>query len=217
VRATDDAARLWPTSETVFGPTRSLGGNPSNGSLTISGIEQTGTPQSATSGTTTITVSGTDGEHLFCHTVHGAPTCVLLDTGTIGITVDGFTVQVTYGVDPDFTNTDIVNSFVAGFTGGGSPVTAVGNGTSFTLTSIATGAESNYPLSITNAADFSVTDPNSTLTGGQDSHSGNDTGTITVSINGSPLSPVSWGRAAIRPRLPRRLRRSFRLRSPHGR
>ncbi|HEY4358477.1 MAG TPA: RHS repeat-associated core domain-containing protein, partial [Acidobacteriaceae bacterium] len=190
---TYDTNRLWPTSETYLGPTRSLGGNPSSGSISFSGQEASYN-NPATSSSTVITVTGSEGTHQLCQFRRNVWVCTdIPDTGSITVTVNGFPATATFA--DGTTDEDLVSQFATGFTQTGSPVTAFASSNMVVLASVATGSAANYPLSISASgmSDFTAGDPDSAMTGGTDGHTGSDTGTMTVSINGTSIGSVSWG------------------------
>jgi len=166
----------------------------STGTLNISGTEQqvAGPP---TAGTGSITITGSDGQHLFCTPParNGVVHCnESADTGIISVTIDGFVAYVDYGSGS--TDSNLASAMASALSASGSPVVATATGNVVNITSIATGTGSNYAFSISNGNDFSGTDSGATLTGG--SPAGglvSDSGTITVSVNGVAASPVSWG------------------------
>ena len=66
-------------------------------------------------------------------------------------------------------------------------------GNAFTVTSIATGSSSNYPITLSNSADYSVSGAAS-LVGGRSAGTVYDSGTITATIANIPAT-VSWGQS----------------------
>jgi len=97
------------------------------------------------------------------------------DTGTVSVTVGGFTAQATYGVSSTSASvaSDLANIFN---TNGLSPVTASLSGSSLSLTATTTGPNTNYPVSFAAASSDSYPRPSftasaytSSLTGGESS------------------------------------------------
>jgi RHS repeat-associated protein len=179
--------------------------SPSSGStglISLSGTEAGPLTATATSGTGTLTVTGSEGYQTICTTTCNQYTCwqtcnAVPDTGTLAVTIHGFTSSVSYSSGS--TDASLAAALTAGFNASNSPVTAVQNGSSFTLTAKATGTASNYPITFSNG-DFTVSDPYSTLTGGSNAvASVYDAGTVTATISGgSPAvnittAPVTWG------------------------
>ncbi len=179
------------------------------GKVVIGGVE--GVLQTVASHASgTITVTGADASNNVCTTIWvyvpsehqeiPETTCKLVpDTGSLSVTIDGFTATASYG--SGVADATIAQTLVAGFSAQGSPVTAVQNGSSFTLTTVATGTGANYPITLSNGGGYTISDPNNTLTGGQTAGTTYDAGSMTVSITNSAVSPsvtyttapVSWG------------------------
>jgi RHS repeat-associated protein len=199
-RAYDNRLRL--VSETDAGQTNEgpVLGTQSTGSISVTGGEQQFQPQSTTS-SSTITISGTEGSYklVICNPP-GSERCTSQsypDTGTVAITVNGFTSSAAYGLGS--TDATVASALATGFAASGSPVTATASGSTITLTSKAAGTASNYPLSFTTTStsvsdtkDFSATAPAPTMTGGTSPSSVYDTGTVAVTINNVKAS-ASWG------------------------
>ena len=172
------------------------------GQISLSGTEAGPLTAPATSGSGTLTITGSDGSNLVCTTVTNQyttyTTCTSVpDTGSLSVTIDGFTSSASYASGT--ADASIASALAAGFNVSGSPVTAVASGFSLTVTAIATGTASNYPISINNGGGFTISDPNTTLAGGHGGGSAYDAGTATVTLSGGALaSPittasVSWG------------------------
>jgi RHS repeat-associated protein len=116
----------------------------------------------------------------------------MYDTGTITLTVNGFSKSTTYGQNTSTSAmaSDLANKFNSDNT---SPVIANASGSVVNLTTKATGAGTNYPLSATGAtnsqyfaagsASYSETLSGSTITPGQNGIV-YDVGTVTVTISG---------------------------------
>lgn len=190
---------------TLNGTLRSQGGataTPGKGSVTVSGSEQNkpGTP--FTSGRTNITITG--GEMTMtidpCYNPDlppPSPSCPrdISDTGSVSITVNGFTASANYGASSttasvalDLTNALNASSF---------PVTASLSGSTITIISKATGAASNYSFSTTSGTNdvndfggpsFVPSPTGGTLSGGGGSNTVYDSGTCTVTVNGTAYS-----------------------------
>jgi RHS repeat-associated protein len=85
-------------------------------------------------------------------------------SGTLTVTVDGFQASTSYG-----SLTTVASSIAAALNRSGSPVTAVasrGGPQRVTMTSIATGASTNYPFSVSIVGSLVATPLSSALTGG---------------------------------------------------
>ncbi len=211
-RAFDNRARI--TLETDGGNAVNTPATQSIGSIVLSGSEASGTTQ-GTSGSGILTVSGVDGQQYECTTTYEwinagdngevyepVTTCDYVpDSGTLAVTIGGFTSTANYSSSS--TDAAIASVLAAGFNLNGSPVRAVASGNSFTVTAIATGTSSNYPITISNG-DFTVSDPNNALTGGTNGSTVYDAGTVTATITNNSVSPavtyttsaVSWGQGS---------------------
>jgi RHS repeat-associated protein len=121
------------------------------------------------------------------------------DTGTITVTVNGFSKSTTYGqsTSTSATASDLANKFNSD---NASPVIANASGSVINLTTKATGQGTNYPLSATAAttsqyftagsASFSGTPSGNTMTPGQNGIV-YDAGTVTVTVNGFSNTPYA--------------------------
>jgi len=197
-RAYDD--RLRVVSETNTGSSLVL--NPaqaSSGSIIVAGNEQSVTIPAAHA-TGQITITGADGTYQVCtskpNPLPGKPpiiTCVNdPDTGTFVVTIGSFSATATYGSGVS-TDPQVASAVAAAInSGSGSPVTAAASNNVVTLTSIAMSATSDYPYSVTSAANFSGSDSGATLTGGAAGGTVYDSGIITATINGAVAS-YAWG------------------------
>lgn len=177
-------------------PNPGAAATPAQGSVTISGNEQSN-PQSASSGTATVTIGGFEGSDTIdpCQDQEPPRSCprTVWDIGTVTITVNGVQKSASYG---QFSNASTVaaalmSAFHNDLT---APVDASCSDSScttpvITLTARTTGAATNYTLSASpsqaTAPDFWATPSGSALTGGRDTTSNPDTGNITVTINGT--------------------------------
>jgi RHS repeat-associated protein len=187
-----------------------LDASPATGSMgfiNVSGAEKARYSSTATSGSAVISVTGADGSHTVCTTTYtyiGNDTYVpvtncnsVSDTGYLGVTINGFTSSASY--DSSSSDSSIAASLAAGFNASGSPVTAFANGNFFTVTAVATGPSSNYPIAFSSSSsDFSLAGAIATLAGG---HRGGcmayDTGTVTALINNaSGFTPFSYTASA---------------------
>ena len=186
------------------------------GVITVNGTETGPWNASATSGSAVLSVTGSEGSTEVCTTTtvyeggNGQypvqiTTCNNVpNTGTLSVTIDGFTATANYGGGT--TDATIVAALVAGFGGMGSPVTATyaTGANALTVTAIGTGPSTNYPITLSNGGGFSISDPKSTLVGGHAAGCAYDAGTITVTVTNNSVtpavnyttSPVSWGQTS---------------------
>jgi len=204
LRQYDNRGRILSETDGGSGVAAASG---STGTITVSGNEAGPQNTGGTSGSSTLTVTGTDGVNQVCtitwvpegpyHTPTQVKTCNYVpDTGTLSVTINGFTASVSYGGGSS--DSALASQLAAGFNMSGSPVTASASGSAFTVTAIAKGAASNYPISFSNG-DYSVSDPNSTLTGGQNGATVYDAGTATATISGnggSWTATANWGQGS---------------------
>lgn len=188
-------ATLGTGSATVIGSEQSIGGTSATagtGSATVNGSEQSISGTSATSGTGSVSISGNERSiTVFNKTVY--------DTGTVTITVNGFSKSASYG---QFSNSgSIASALVSSFNGdSSSPVTASLSGSNVNLTSKATGAATNYSLSTSSASTkggFSgpsfFASSAASLSGGTDAKPTIfDSGTVSITVNGVPAT-ASYG------------------------
>jgi RHS repeat-associated protein len=164
-----------------------------NGSVSVSGSEQS-TGGAATSGSGTVTISGTE------QSVCNFDSCTLpgtftWDSGPVSITVNGAQKTVTYSRFS--TPTTIATALAAAFHNDASaPADATSSGAVVTLTARATGAASNYSLSVSASSgdptdftppSFSVTKSGAAFTGGHDAGV-SDSGNVTITLNGTNYS-----------------------------
>lgn len=158
-----------------------------SGSVTISGSEQYST-QTATSGTTTITVSGAPQS-----TSVGCPNhCTdIYNSGNVYVTINGTQYSGGYGGSTITAST--VASALAGSMNNGTLVTASVSGSTITVTAVATGSATNYSVSTScsyssyfTSCGFSASGGN--MTGGRDASTTYDNGTVSVTVNGTTSS-----------------------------
>jgi len=177
---------------------------PGNGSLTVTGTEQTSTTSgtSATSASGSVTINGSEQSVQTCD----VKCTTTNDIGTVSITVNGFTKSVNYGASS--TTTSLASALSSAFNSDStSPVTASSSNNVVTLTSKATGSSANYSLSATSstsdpgdfaAASFTTSTSGSSLTGGKNAVAGGtvyDTGTVTATVGGFAAS-ASYGQGS---------------------
>ncbi len=127
----------------------------------------TGSPSTAT-----LTISGYEGSHQSCppppcRLCEPPPCQTLPDTGAVNVDIGGFMATAFWGCSstPQSLAQALVNSFNSSL----SPVSAILNGTTITLTSIAPAAAISFSVNYTlygETDDFQVTPASGTLTGG---------------------------------------------------
>ena len=168
------------------------------GWVTVSGSEQTANSQPATSGHVSITISGVENSTDIdpCADSGGSCPRTIWDTGTVSVTVNGHTNSVGYGrLD---TPTTVASGLASAINGDSAAfVTASSSGAVLTVTAKATGTSSNYSFSTSSAtndaadfgvASFTASPASGALTGGQNAWSTPDTGSVTITVNGTSYS-----------------------------
>jgi len=213
-RKYDNRARI--VTEIDGGDAVSTTATGSVGIITVNGTEAGPFTATATSGSGTLTVSGGDGSNYVCTTTtvyeggNGQypvqiTTCSWVpDTGTLSVTINGFTSTATYGVGTS--DNAIALAIATGFQAASSPVIAVvpNGGNSIGLTAKTTGSVTNYPITLSNGGGFFISDPKATLTGGHAAGTVYDAGTVTVTVTNNSVSPavnyttspVSWSQTS---------------------
>jgi len=163
----------------------------SSGSILISGTEAQ-TNHQATPGTGTITITGTEGQTQVCVRRPGTPPQTVCseqyDTGYLQVTINGFTATI-YTGQGSSSDAIVAASLAQALGASGSPVTASSSSNVVTMTSIATGAGSNYPFTVTDASDFLYSD--TALMNGADASTTYDSGTVSVSL-GDIMANPTW-------------------------
>jgi RHS repeat-associated protein len=208
---TDESGKKRQTCSDAFGrlvkvlePNPAAAATFANGSVTVSGTEQSGNSQPATPGQATITISGHEQSVTNCI---GTRCFTTYDTGTVTITVAGFSAKtVTYGrFDTPATvawNLSCAFHNDASSAADASCPTSAGSSTQVVLTARATGTASNYSFTTSSAtsdgsvnffsASFTAAPASGAFTGGQNASSTPDTGNVTITINGTPYA-TSFG------------------------
>jgi len=162
----------------------------STGSLTINGSEQG--KGGATPATGTITIAGTEQSGYFCNPP--GPCKTIFDSGTVAITLNGTEYEVTYGALS--TSSNLASALASQINSGGLATATVAAST-IDVTTVAKGASANYSLVISsltnNSGDFGSpsfygSTSGSFLTGGSNASGPYDNGTVTLTINGAPVS-----------------------------
>jgi RHS repeat-associated protein len=200
-RAYNNMGRILTETDVQSAPQSSSSN--STGQIVISGTEAGPFTTPPTSGSSTMSITGTDGSHVVCQTICNQYTCYqtcndVYDTGTISVTIDNFTSSASYSSSS--TDASLAQSLSQGFAGSSSPLTSsYGGSNAFTVTAKATGTASNYPITMSNG-DYTIGDPNQTLTGGTNGGPVYDAGTITATVTNNSVTPpvnysstVNWG------------------------
>jgi RHS repeat-associated protein len=205
--ATDESGKKRQACSDAFGrlvkvmePNPSAAATSATGSVTVNGTEQSGNSQPATSGQATITISGQEQSVTNCI---GTRCFTTYDTGTVTVTVNGFSAKtVSYGRG-DMPATVAWKLSCAFHNDGASAAdascpTSAGSSTQVVLTARATGTGSNYSFTTSSAttdttgnffsASFAAGPASGSFTGGQNASSTPDTGSITVTISGTPYA-----------------------------
>ena len=174
------------------------------GNVVINGAEQAN-PQSASSGTATVTIGGAEYSEVIdpCQDQEPPRSCprTVWDIGQVTITVNGVQKSANYS---QFSNASTVAAALmsAFHNDATAPVDASCSDSScsnpvITLTARTTGAATNYSLSASplqgTAPDFWATPSGSTLTGGRDATSTPDTGSVTINVNGTAYTTTYGG------------------------
>ncbi|MBZ5530317.1 MAG: hypothetical protein LAO20_02695 [Acidobacteriia bacterium] len=204
-QASDEAGKQRLTCADAVGrlvevhePNPNAAASNATGSVSISGSEQTGNSQQATSGHTTVTISG--DEQSACLLDPCPPHAFIYDAGTVSITVNGAQKQVSYSRTvntPSLVAAALRDAF---HNDASAPADASCSDQScstpvITLTARATGASTNYAFSTASAtgdttgnffdASFAASPASGALTGGQNGSTAPDTGTVTITVNGT--------------------------------
>jgi RHS repeat-associated protein len=178
------------------------------GSATVSGTEQSHTTP-GTQAAGSITVNGSeqavqvssDPSGGACDPVCGGGYVTVYDSGTLTLTIGGYTTNIGYGRSSDANGiaywlAQQLNS------AGSSPVTALVSGATIYLTSKAATSAANDSLSWSvsydtndfTQASFSIAPSGATLTGGNDPVTTFDSGTVWITVNGTKY-PVRYGQS----------------------
>jgi RHS repeat-associated protein len=179
------------------------GGADSTGSISISGSEQSKT-NAATSGTGSVTIGGSERQTTYRVVCGPGPTYCwepMYDTGTVTITINGTAYSTTYGGS---STSGSLASSLASLISQGSLAAATVSGSTVNITAKTTGTASNYTLSASSAttntqyfsgSSFSATPSGSTLTGGTNSSTLYDSGTVTATLD-SCSGNYSYGQSS---------------------
>jgi RHS repeat-associated protein len=191
--------RLRMTSLNASSPT-AVGATYATGSVTVNGSERSyNTAATAATGSVTINGSERSTTKQSCVQQGSQRICTpytVYDMGPVTITVNGYQVSYTFGQND---TSATVASALAGSLNSGSPVTASVSGSTIYLTSNVTGTTGNYSLAVSassqagfSPASFSISASGGSLSGGVNAFTTYDSGTVTVTINGTAAS-ASYG------------------------
>jgi RHS repeat-associated protein len=181
----------------------------SGGSVSVGGAEQSKqvVAQAAIAGTASFSITGSERTTSVATQVcrptppRGVILCTtqtttVSDSGTVGVTVNGFSASVSYASSS--TTSTIASALASALNASGSPVTASASGSTVTMTATALGASTNYSWSSTSATNtshfsgtsFPLSSASGALSGGQDAtyRTAYDSGTVTLTINGTPYN-----------------------------
>jgi RHS repeat-associated protein len=193
------SATVAGSEQTIVGPA------PGKGWAAVSGSEQSVT-NPGTQATASVTVTGSEQTYSYSYWVQQTcyddmgiaydcsywATGTAYDTGSVTLTINGYTRTMGYGQSTDAANmaywfAQWLNSDSA------SPVTASVNGATLYFTSKATGAAANYAVTTSSSSDGGNVNPPSfgfsssafNLTGGTDGSTTYDSGTVWIKVNGT--------------------------------
>lgn len=161
------------------------------GTLTLNAVSATATGSSHTA-TSALRRRGSNESPEVRTPVRLLPVNPTFTQSTLSAGVGGFTraVNVPLGTSVN----DAAATLAAQLNAAGSPVKAVANGSTISLTSLATGSGANLPLSAFVIGNYKVTPSGGTLTGGKNSTTTTnyDSGTIQITTHGVTVS-APWG------------------------
>jgi RHS repeat-associated protein len=200
----DGIGRLIEVDE----PGNAFAGTASAGSISVNGSLQSTQvlAQAGASGTGSFTVQGTERSvisspcqpppHYVCTTYY--------DSGTLTVTVNGFTARATY--TSGSTSASLASALASALSASGSPVHATASGSTVTMTANAQGASTDYSWSSTSATNnsrftgtsFPLSPTSGALSGGQDPvyNTVYDAGSISLSAGGFTTPTVSYGQSS---------------------
>jgi RHS repeat-associated protein len=165
---------------------------PASGSIVIGGAEH------PTTATATVTIWGSEQVYQPpdpCMDECGWPPPPVYDNGTMTITVGGYSKTQWWSQNDD--PTTIAGNLAWDINqDGSSPVTASASGATVTLTAKTAGNGGNLSLATSwtfNTTDFAFSSFTTTTSGGSLTGGGNDTGTVSVTINGTIQASYAYG------------------------
>ncbi len=175
-----------------------------SGTVTINGNEQSN-PQAGAAGSGTVTIGGSEGSSQSCTDPlpPRQPVCFTVwDIGSVNITVNGYSKTTGFG-NQNTTASSVAAALASAFhNDSSSPVDAwcsdsLCTNPVITLTARTQGVATNYSLSAgpsaSSGSDFYATASGANLTGGRDATSNPDTGTVTITVNGTNYTTAYGG------------------------
>ncbi len=181
----------------VVPPSTSRSAPPERSTSTRSGTPSatSSVTQAGSSGSGTFTITGGERSTVKVICVRTCTSTTVYDTGTVSVTVNGFTASVNYG---STSTTSSLASALAGTLNGNGGVSASASGSTVTLTALTVGTSTNYSWTSTSASSnsnfsgtsFPVSPTSGALSGGQDPVFSTvyDSGTCSVTLNGTVYS-----------------------------
>lgn len=199
---TDALGRMTEVDE----PNPNAAATYATGWAAVSGSEQSS--GSSTSGTGSVTISAVDpsgGDQYYvvdpCADWGGSCPHNVYDTGTVSVTVNGYTTSTTYSGSDTYTS--VASNLASAINNdSGAYVWASASGVTVSLTARSSGSGTNYSLSASSSSNdptdftppsFGATTSGANLTGGHDP--GYDNGTVRFTINGTNYT-VSYGQGS---------------------
>ena len=188
VRDFDNQGRPKSLTDTGAPLTTVIPATSGHGTVTVNGSPKTFTVPAAP-GHGTVTIGGAErlgGPPSVCPTGPCIP-----DQGLVTVTVNGFSPSVEYFSGSN--QASVAASVAAAFNVAASPVTATSSGNVVTFTSKVGGVASNYSLTATSSTEnpqfftgpsFFASASGPTLTGGTNSQTLLDSGTVSITVNG---------------------------------
>jgi len=194
----DGLGRLIEVDEPSGSPSPATSGS---GPVTITGSERS---MSGTRGTRTLTVNGYEQSATLdpCQSA-GAGSCpyTIYDSGSVSVTVNGFNASITYG-QMDTAGT-MASGLAYALNASSSPVVATASGSTVTVWSKTTGSSTNYSFTTSKQSNdpshfgsgsFWVTPSSGALSGGSNSGTTYDAGTVSITVSGLVAS-VNYGQS----------------------
>jgi RHS repeat-associated protein len=181
--------------------------------MTLSGSEQSVTRGTSTYATATLTLSGTENVGTYYPCGEGSCPTSVSDTGTVTLVVNGTTVSTNYGANSTSAIVagalvNALNSPTVGATVSGSTITfkaktagTAANGIVISGSSITTNtgtyrnAQGGYSQLFTQSS-YTWYPSSTTLSGGASPGTTYDTGTVTVSVDGTAVGTANYGNGA---------------------
>jgi RHS repeat-associated protein len=211
---TDEAGKMRKACSDALGrlvevdePNPGAGISTATGNVSINGHEQAN-PQPVVPGTGWVAIGGSEVSVQVCQDSlpPHPPVCnTIHDSGSVSITVNGYSKQISYSVNTNNTAALVASSLTAAFQSDtSSPVSASidgSNAAKINFTSRSQTLAGNYSLSVSavtndstnfGSSSFTSTQSGSSLTGGRDATTSPDAGSVTITLNGIAYS-TSYG------------------------